>query len=190
VIGNSHEVPEVYAASGIELNKLGCVMLDVELLPITRALGPELAKSLFWHPDPAKWWIKGPVGETKAHITLLYGLVKQLFRSDDAYFRAIETVLTGWEAPKAVMMHRIVAWTPPDGEPYRTIVAEITIDPALLEAHQRLSFLPHVDTFPAYTAHVTLAYVKADVADRVVQVLSEAFDPWIATRELDYGHGL
>lgn len=190
VFSNSHEVPAVYKRCGINLNELGCVMLGLEPFEIRRALGHDLQKDLFWHPDPERWWIKGPVGESKAHVTLLYGLVKTLFTDSHDYFGSIDDVMTGWEQPETVRIAEIVAWTPPDGGPYRTIVGKIAVDPALQEAHERLSFMPHVDTFPTYAPHVTLAYVREPAAVDMLAALRRDLPTEQRVGLLDYGHGL
>ena len=42
---------------------------------------------------------------------------------------------------------------------------------ALLDAHQRLSLLPHIDTHASYVPHITLGYVQEQHAARVIERL-------------------
>jgi hypothetical protein len=192
---NSHDFRPVYDHLGIDLSALGCVMLEIAPMPIRETLGEELESTLFWSPDPKKFWIKGPVAQEGGHVTLLYGILKHLWTernattSADRYFGAIEDVLGDWQQPSTVIIDEVLAWPDPAGGPSTTIVGSIRVDPALLDAHQRLSLLPHVDTFLDYHPHVTLAYVKNDRAIEAYDLLANRFQAArLNTTDLDYGH--
>jgi len=164
-------------------------------------------------------------GWAGAHLTLLYGLIARghhdpsslgpiaprpkrgltpLGRSDSWGIERehVDAVMEGWEPPLALQTHHIEVFPSPypaddpDGAgAYACIVAVIRLSDELIEAHQRLSLLPHVDTFPVYKAHVTLAYVKADRAphwQRTLQELSPIFtvDTSRHPLGLDYGKEL
>lgn len=47
-------------------------------------------------------------------------------------------------------------------DPYYCVVAHIKVTQELMEGHERLEFLPHINTFNGYKPHVTIAYVKKD----------------------------
>jgi 2'-5' RNA ligase len=73
-----------------------------------------------------------------------------------------------------------------DDENYAAIVAEVE-DQHLEEAHQRLSYLPHVNTFAQYRPHMTLCYVRLETAQKWMDVLNEAQFHIYVTEGLDYG---
>lgn len=136
----------------IDVGHLGCVMLDLETSPIS--LPPEW---LYTSQKPELSHVKG-VPDQK-HTTLLYGLLPGVSTNH------VSEVLAGWAVTTpevAVTRLRTFASPMPD-EPYTCIVAELG-DPRgeLLDAHQRLSMLPHVDTHLEYIPHMTIAYVHND----------------------------
>ena len=70
----------------------------------------------------------------------------------------VDTVLDGWELG-SVQITNVTAFA---GNPdYTPLVAEVSTE-GLDEANARLRFLPHIDTFPDYRPHITLAYLKPD----------------------------
>lgn len=70
----------------------------------------------------------------------------------------VDAVLTGWDLSSV----QITAVTAFSGNPdYTPLVAEVSTD-GLDEANARLRLLPHIDTFPEYRPHITLAYLKPD----------------------------
>ena len=138
---NSHDFPELYKDLGINLNALGCVMLGIKPLPIRESLASLPEDALFWSPDPTKFWIKGPVAQEGGHVTLLYGILKYGWTSagiPEAYFPAIDAVLADWEQPSELILGPVLTWADPAGGPSTTLVSEVRISPALLDAHQRL----------------------------------------------------
>jgi len=154
---SAHQFEVVYKSLDINLSNLGCVMLDlepsIELIKIGNDL--EAENCLYYSPNKDRFWIDGFVGK-KPHVTLLYGLLG----SGEDYRPYIEQVLKDWDL-KSVEVEKIGYFDSPyPNEEYRAIVAHVKVTPTLLEGHQRLQFLPHIDTFPGYNAHFTLAYVK------------------------------
>lgn len=151
-------------------NELGAVMLpikDVALFDNGREnfLEPD---DLYTSPDPKNFWVKGDVTH-KAHVTLLYGLLAKAYEIEDT----VDAALEGWNRPWRFEEAEIDIFDSPkpETEPYKCIVAKVN-SPELIEAHQRLSFIPHINTYPEYKPHITLAYVKEDKAEHWADVLS------------------
>lgn len=180
-----HEFSELLSNAGIETSDMGCVMLPVEPFNIF-GNGREnilLPEDLYVSQDPKKKYVNGDVSE-KAHITLLYGLLSKAYLIKDL----VDGVLEGWDCPEYFIPESIGIFESKDkDEPgYAAIVVEIE-DQHLVEAHQRLSYLPHINTFPDYRAHMTLAYVKLEEAQKWKDVLEqEAFHIYVK-EGLDYG---
>jgi len=177
-----HEFDWVMEGLSIDVNELGAVMLPVEPFELfgqgrSFHLDPE---DLYASNDPSEGWVAGDVtGE--AHITLLYGLLKAGYNKE-----AIDGVLKGWAAPMWLDPQKVSIFHT-EGKPYSAIVVEVE-HTLLRDAHARLSYLPHVNTFPEYKAHVTLAYVKAEKALYWQEVLSnEQFHIYPLHDTIDYG---
>lgn len=164
---------------GINVSELGCIMLDVELPDLSEAIPPGWA---YRSDNPDRWWITGIQAE--GHATLLYGLLPDLV---DAL--AVDEVLEDWEQPTVESSGLDVFPSPFPDEPYSCIVARVD-SPELLDAHQRLSLLPHINTHPEYKAHVTLAYVHRDYAGKAVEAITHILGGRIAfpSLGLNYGH--
>jgi hypothetical protein len=164
---------------GIDVAKLGCVMLDVEKLDTAGVVPAEWA---YTSPNPDHWWIKGlEVGD---HITLLYGLLSNA----NAIRVAVDEVLDGWE-PEHLSIESVGSFpsTLAD-EPYSCIIGHVSVTPALLDAHARLSLLPHIDTFWEYRPHVTLGYVKRRHEQDAVERFGERYASY-ALRPVGLNYG-
>jgi 2'-5' RNA ligase len=181
---NSHQFKEIYEAEGIELNKLGCVMLDTEPIPKPLMYDLSIPEAFYTSPDEKKFWIKGYVADQTPHVTLLYGLLTPANEQPEN----IATVLEGWEIDSVTVKEFGYFESPMADEPYYCIVGHIEVTPKLLEGHERLEFLPHVNTFSGYKPHITIAYVKKDIAirDRVINDLNKLY----AGRELTVSRDL
>jgi 2'-5' RNA ligase len=167
---NSHQFPDVYKWLGINLSKLGCVMLDLEPLRNMYSISLEGAETALYHSkNRERHWINGWVADQTLHLTLLYGL---LSKSRDIS-KHIKKVLKGWEILEVEIEDIGYFDSPYDDEDYYCIVAHIKPTPELLEGHQRLEFLPHINTFSGYKPHATLCYLSkaqgAKYRDRMVQ---------------------
>ena len=166
---SSHDFPHVYASLGIDVNKLGVVMADTEAIPISELVTkPE--PDLYFAANKDHFWIRGAVGETGAHVTLLYGLLQHGTKLK----AEIHEVLRDWQMDDVTIEKVGVFQSPHEDEPYECIVAHLKVTPELAEGHARLEFLPHVNTFMKYRPHVTLAYVKKGAAKRWVRELNNA----------------
>jgi hypothetical protein len=176
---SAHQFPDMYQDLGYDLAKLGCIMLEVE--PILKSTFPP--EHLYYAKDPKHFWIKGFVAD-KPHVTLLYGLL----RSGPEMKKHVDAVLEGWDMTTVEIENVGMFESPYPEEEYGCIVAHLRITRELQEAHDRLTFLPHINTFPGYKAHVTLAYVKSEFAQKYVETLKNLLIGLpLATRGLDYG---
>lgn len=179
---NAHDFPDIYADLNIDINKLGCVMLDVEPIPVTSFVeGGE--DDLYFSDNPDLFWIKGAVGESASHITLLYGLLSQ------GYVNQVLAVLDAWDIPSHVEVDGLEVFASPYGEaePYSCMVARIRITPDLREGRARLELLPHINTFLEWRAHVTLAYVRQEATSRWVSGLKRNLPKQFAVTGLNLG---
>lgn len=93
------------------------------------------------------------------HVTIKWGLLRCLVREDD-----VLEALDGWKPPRR---HTGPMWLEKFGQ---HMVLRID-SPAFLDANRRLSRLPHVDTFPVYQPHVTIAQVAYKQWGRVERLL-------------------
>lgn len=142
-------------------------MLDIKKGSIPKLLDE---KDLYTSKNDEIFWIKGFVADKKAHVTLLYGLMK----SGKIYEKYIKKLLKNWKLD-SVEVERVDYFEGQlENEPNYCIVAHIKVTPKLLEGHERLQFLPHIDTFPGYKPHMTIAYVKKNekIRDRAIALYS------------------
>lgn len=162
---SSRNFPEVYEDLGIDTGNLGCIMIDT--VPI--AISDVIPEDALYYSDEHEY-VKGNVSENVPHMTLLYGLLN----SGPAMKKHVERVLEwpvindglttpadppAWFPPK-VYIDEVSFFYGADSD-FVTIIALVQVNPGLLEGHQRLSLLPHINTFGEYKPHITLAYVKA-----------------------------
>jgi hypothetical protein len=176
---NAYDVKDLLAAAwGIEVPKLGCVMLDIAPIDVTALIPEEWA---FVSTNPDHHWINGlNAGD---HITLLYGLLDNANDIRDA----VDLVLKGWQPGQPWIEHIGSFPSTFEDEPYVCIVGHLALTPELLDAHARLSLLPHIDTHPQYRPHLTLGYVKVEHRDDVVALLDKLVKPRLTPRGLNYG---
>lgn len=167
---SSSQFPTVYRKLGIDLTKLGVVMLDVKPFKVTESV-EDGENDLYFTPNPDMFWIKGAVGEQTAHVTLLYGLMQSAVDWGNHVF----AVLDSWSLD-SVEVEEVGAFPSPyPEEKYSAIIAHVRVTDKLKEGHDRLRLLPHIDTFPNYRPHITLAYVKAEAQDKWIDALNDEF---------------
>jgi hypothetical protein len=181
-----HEYDDLMDRLGLDVNKLGCVMLPMEPIDLFGDGRADILdiEDLYASNDPAKFWVAGDVSD-KAHITLLYGLITPAYEQTEN----VDEVLASWDRPSYLAVDSVTFFPSPfkDEDGYAAIVAKVE-DPHLDEAHARLSYLPHVNTFPSYEPHMTLAYVKLESAQRWCDILNLATLVLEVKQEgLDYG---
>lgn len=160
---------------GIDVGSLGCIMLDVEAPTRVGDILP--ASWAYSSTNPKLEHVNGI--QTDHHVTLLYGLLPQVRRHH------VDEVLEGWTGLDVSVKTDVldVFDSPMADEPYSCIVARQSwgAGDEILEAHQRLSLLPHINTHPQFKAHVTLAYVRRERAADALAELARALDPEAAT---------
>ena len=155
MVNSAHEHQNIYDEIGIDLSSLGCVMLDVDAPNVNDLF--ENARP-YVSKDPKRFWINGINDDH--HITVRYGLLNSVRQEH------VLQVLKDVQFPEKVFgSHLEVFQSPYPDESYECIVLRIHTDPGiafvndLLAMREALGFLPNVNTFPGYKAHVTLGYV-------------------------------
>lgn len=177
------QYPQVYEDLGIDPGNLGCLMLNVQPIEVSSVIAPED----LYYADPTKHQhIQGVVSETVPHLTLFYGFL----RPASELKKHIDVLLKTWR-PEDLTIAEVSTFPSNDpGEAYITLVAKIRVTDNLMEGHQRLSLLPHLDTFPGnWQPHVTLAYLKdsADAAQYIAKLNELYVGQIVNVMGLNYG---
>lgn len=145
---SAYQFKDVYDDLGVNIQGLGCIMLDVEPIDTTSIIADE---DLYVAPEVP--WINGR--ETESHVTVLYGLLPGIKKEH------VDRVLEGVEMPQTVYSFYLDKFESTFPEhPYEVIVARVGLSPELEAMRARLSMLPHLNTHPVYQPHITLGYVR------------------------------
>lgn len=167
---------------GLDPDDLGYVGLHVELPPVYKmVIEPE-----WTYVSPKFDYVKGL--DVDPHITLIYGLLFDAKKNQDL----IDGVLEKWYQPNVVVFPEVEAFPGDDGhELYNAIVLTLGTNQfdleQLKEANDQLRRLPHVNGFPVYKPHITIAYVKREFKETAVNRLREIEIRPFRTLDLDYG---
>ncbi len=176
----ARDVPGLYDDLGIDPNDLGCIMLDTKPIAVMKHVdGGE--DDLVDASEPGDH-VMGAVGEVEPHVTLLYGLLENGNKWKDK----VDAVLDGWSM-QTLKIESVGSFETSDAY---AIVAHVAKTDALVDGHERLTLLPHIQTFSEYKPHITLAYVKPDVkiADKWVKALdSKLAGTRVGTLGINYG---
>lgn len=178
---SAHQFKQVFEDLGYDLSKLGCIMLDTE--PLKIEIPP---KKQYFAKDKARFWIDGVVCDKTPHVTLLYGLL----RNGHELKKHVDAVLEGWKIKDVEIADVSYFDSPYEDEEYYCIVAHLVISSDIIDGNSRLKFLPHIDTFPGFKAHITLAYIKKDedYRNRIISQLdSELEGKRLKVLNLNYG---
>lgn len=186
----SHDFPQVYEDLNIDLNKMGCILIDIE--PLSNMYSIEIdgaGVALYYAKNKERKWIDGWVVGKVAHITLLYGLLE----NGHTWKKHVDAVLSGWKPEGVEIDHVSYFDSPYEDEEYYCIVAHIKVTENLMEGHQRLEFLPHVNTFAGYKPHMTICYIRKDQGEAYRDKMIEQFNKlWsgkkMTVKELNYGY--
>jgi HK97 family phage portal protein len=182
----ARDYPKLYDGLDVDPDELGCIMANLQplkVLEIVEDSEDDLVEKTKndWSPVPA---------EDEPHVTLLYGLLENGNKWKDK----VDTVLEGWKL-KGVKITEVGTFELEDSI---AVVAHIEKTPELIDGHERLTLLPHIQTFSEYLPHMTLAYIKKDAdAEKWVKALGAEYngksikfsginygDPEVATKQL------
>ncbi len=183
---SAHKFKAVYEELGYDLSKLGCIMYSLDSTNVESAVSEVITDSdTYYAKNKDRFWIDGIVANN-AHVTVLYGLL----RSGMEMKKHVDAILKGVDVKDVVVDNVGVFASPYENEDYYCIVAHLKISPELQEAHDRLTFLPHINTFPGYKGHSTLAYIKKD--DKRLSAIIETLNKQLSGKSLrvtgiDYG---
>lgn len=170
---------ELYDLLGIDTGELGCMM--AKFSTPTRLLY-EIPEDFLYH-DPADPGEYGKVWDS--HVTLLHGLLKPAHETREA----VDLVLRDRSFQETTAFGA-ADWFSNQDQPYDVLYIPPLYEYPFVDAHQRLSQLPHVNLYPEYTPHLTLAYVKKGAARKAAWLVN-CWPPDYRTllfRGYDYGH--
>lgn len=176
---SARDYPSLYDDLDIDTNDLGCIMINTEKIPVVQFVKKgedDLVESTDRHEHTM-----GAVSEVEPHATLLYGLLE----NGNVWKDKVDQLLEGWNMP-TVTIQEVSYFDTPDSY---AVVAKLEKTPEIVDGHERLTLLPHVNTFSEYQPHITLAYIKkeADV-DKWVKALGKKYNGQIvATNGINYG---
>lgn len=164
---SAYNYSDMYEELGIHIPDLGCIMADLEPISVRDIMHGHEA-DLYVSHRPDRFYVNGAVGSEKAHLTLLYGLL----RPGKEWKAYVDRLLTDIDLSTVTVDYVDMFGSPFKDEPYKCVIAHLKITPEIQKAHARLEYLPHINTFLDYHAHVTLAYVHESKADFWVKTLN------------------
>lgn len=174
----ARDFPDLYDGMGIDMDKLGCIMIDTESIPVLQYVknpDADLYRETNYDQSPVP-------GETQAHVTLLFGLLE----NGNVWKDKVNQLLVGWSLP-TVTIEKVSYFDL--GDSY-AIVGLVEKSDELVDGHERLTLLPHINTFSEYHPHITLAYINHDEAllDKWIAPLAKKYNGQkVATTGINYG---
>lgn len=177
---SSRDFPDLYEDTGVDPNDLGCIMVDVEPMHVLKYVPEEFHEELV-NETTRHDHAMGAVAETEAHVTLLYGLLE----NGNVWKDKVDQLLDGWSLD-SVEIENVGYFDTPDSF---AVIAHVKVTAELLDGHERLTLLPHIQTFSEYHPHITLAYVSKDAdIDDWVDYLGTAYNgKTVKTTGINYG---
>lgn len=175
---NSNQFPQIYQSLEIRVPDLGCVMLNTDKIDLAIT-----DNCLYKSNNPERFWING-VSDI-FHLTLLYGLIDP----NRLFTEHIKAVLEGWNLQEILIDDVGYFESPYKDEDYYCIVLHVRSTPELLEGHNRLELLPHINTFVGYSPHVTVMYIKKDekIRDMIIEGLKHWRGQKLKINSITYG---
>lgn len=184
----ARDYPDLYEGLNIDPRALsntdfmGCIMMNTEKIPVMQYI-KNGAQDLVESERPEDHTM-GAVSEIEPHTTLLFGLLN----NGNMWKDKVDMLLKGWEMP-SVTINEVSYFDL--GDSY-AIIGLLEMTPEIVDGHERLTLLPHVNTFSEYHPHITLAYIKHDVDPMTwVTPLAKKYNGQkVATTGLNYGDPL
>lgn len=142
---------DFYPELGIDLSKLGYLMLDTET-PLDGDLPND---GEYISADPNKPYVKGLL--TDWHITARGGLLENVRQTQ------VKEVLTLSVVPASLSIADVEVFPSPYlDEPYDCVVALIDAAPGseIFQLNSDLGVLPNIATYTEYRPHVTIGYFE------------------------------
>lgn len=176
---SSRDYPDLYEGTDVDPSDLGCIMLDVkplEILSLVDGGEKDLVEVTDRHDHQM-----GAVAEIEPHVTLLYGLLE----NGNVWKDKVDTVLDDWKLD-TVKIEDVSYFNLPDSY---AVIAHIEKTTDLLDGHNRLTLLPHINTFSTYKPHMTLAYIKkeADLGKWLTSLNEQYAGKELKVTGLNYG---
>lgn len=157
----------------------GCIMVNTEIIPVVQFV--ENGQDDLVEAEKPEDHTMGAVAEVEPHTTLLFGLLN----NGNIWKDKVDRLLEGWEMPQVTISE--VSYFDV-GDSY-CIIGLLEKTPEIVDGHERLTLLPHVNTHSEYKPHITLAYIKKDAdVEKWVGALSKKYTGQIvATKGINYG---
>lgn len=150
-------------AEGAGGHEYGCVML---FIPIEKEwwndITDEIEKDDVYNPEGERDY--GIQGHTSAHVTVLYGIHKDVPDED------VEALIEKMTAPE-VTLKKIGMFDNAD-KGFDVVKFDVT-GKELHDMNNMFTDLPHTNDYPDYHPHATLAYVNAGTGDKYTRTLKD-----------------
>lgn len=174
----SHDIPNLYDGTGVDPSETGIVLINTEKIPVLQYI--EDGEDDIYYGDENDTHYGVPA-ETEPHLTLLQGFLENANNWKDK----IDKVLEGWEMPTIVIEE--VGFFERDD--YIAVVGHVKKTDELIDGHERLTLLPHIQEFSEYLPHITLVYLKKGVStNKWVKPLAKKYNGQkVAIKGLNYG---
>lgn len=174
---SSRDIPDLYDDLDIDMDKLGCIMMDTEKVPVVQYVedgSNDLA-------DASEMDYSNIPGEDVPHVTLLFGLLE----NGNIWKQKVDKVLEGWKLD-TVKIEEVSFF---DLGEKKVIVGLVEKTPELIDGHERLTLLPHINTFSEYKPHISLAYINKEADEQKwIGALGKKYNGQIiATKSINYG---
>ena len=174
---SSRDLPNLYDGIDIDMDKLGCIMIDTEKIPVSQYV-KNFEDDLYEETS----YDQGALpSETVPHATLLFGLLE----NGNIWKDKVDMVLDGWELP-SVTIEAVSFFDLGDS---KAIIGLLEKTPEIVDGHERLTLLPHINTFSEYHPHITLAYIKKEADEQKwIKALSKVYNGQkVSTKGINYG---
>lgn len=126
--------------------EFGCVMLEFDF-DESKEIQKNIERTDIFEPENEQHGL-----ETETHLTLLYGLHKEVTLEE------VESILKGFDFRNLkIEITGIGAF---ENEDFDVLKFDVKRTKVLEDIHNALSKLPNSDKYPEYNPHITIAYLK------------------------------